>query len=421
MGVPQSKSPIERRNTMVRRSQRKSIYTVRAKLDRIYLDIRKFRGIEEDEEYELILEQLDRLRYELSRKVKELQPQVRNFYQITMRRIDEAEEALEDQLEDNREFHKGLKDRRGKLKQSPASRARRSRSRTLDDSEDDDDDDDNGNKEEERNDGKVERESEEEKEKRKAKIPSLTGFKRRFFKKKGDSDDEKAQNTTNGKDTDSDNEDTRKESFISQSSPELNKPVEMKLVKILTPSTSEIDIHASSGSPEQLRSPEEKRKSILKVGIPVMPENMVNEITKKSQRLSVHYKEEKEREAENALASKVNKIIKQLETTEYDIAGFVGKKNGKRYNRIKDKLKATLAELNQYRTNEETTKENIDRAKTYVGSCLAFLDEKAAENQEESDNDVFLAGNGSNAGSRQMSPVMSPTQDFFRYSKTTAI
>ncbi|VEN47275.1 unnamed protein product [Callosobruchus maculatus] len=417
MGVPQSKSPVERRNTMVRRSQRKSIYTVRAKLDRIYLDIKKFRGIEEDEEYEMILEQLDRLRYELSRKVKELQPQVRNFYQITMKRIDEAEEALEDQLEDNREFHKELKDRKGKVRQPPASRARRSRSRTLDDSEDDDDDYNDSREEErhhERNDEKTE--SKEEKEKRKAKIPSLTGFKRRFFKKKGDSDDEKAQSTTNGKETDSDTEDTRKESFISQSSPELNKTVEMKLVKILTPSTSEIDVHAS---PEQIRSPEEKRKSILKVGIPVMPENMVNEITKKSQRLSVHYKEEKEREAESALASKVSKIIKQLETTEYDIAGFVGKKNGKRYNRIKDKLKATLAELNQYQANEETTKDNIARAKTYVGSCLAFLDEKAAENQEESDNDVFLPG--SNAGSRQMSPVMSPAQDFFRYSKTTAI
>nr|CAH7769339.1 unnamed protein product [Callosobruchus chinensis] len=416
MGVPQSKSPMERKNTMVRRSQRKSIYTVRAKLDRIYLDIKKFRGIEQDEEYELILEQLDRLRYELSRKVKELQPQVRNFYQITMRRIDEAEEALEDQLEDNREFNKGLKDRKGKLKQLSASRARRSRSRTLDDSEDDYEDDDDS-REEERH---VETESKEEKEKRKAKLPSLTGFKRRFFKKKGDSDDEKAQSATNGKETDSDTEDARKQSFISQSSPELNKTVEMKLVKILTPSTSEIDVHASS-SPEQIRSPDEKRKSILKVGIPVMPENMVNEITKKSQRLSVHYKEEKEREAESALASKVNKIIKQLEAAELDIAGFVGKRNGKRYNRIKDKLKATLAELSQYQTNDESTKESIARAKTYVGSCLAFLDEKAAENQEESDNDVFLPGNGSYAGSRQMSPAMSPTQDFFRYSKTTAI
>lgn len=103
MGSVSSKSPLERRNTVARRSQRRTLYNLKPKIDRLNKEIKKFKGITEDINYVSIKNEIEYYKNDLARKGKDLQPQVRAVYEDIYKRINEAEAALQSKLEENRE------------------------------------------------------------------------------------------------------------------------------------------------------------------------------------------------------------------------------------------------------------------------------------------------------------------------------
>lgn len=103
MGVANSKSPLERRNTVARRSQRRTLHNLKSKVDNLHKDIKKFKGITEDTNYVKLKNEIEYFKNDLSRRKKDLQPQVRALYETVYKRLSEADEALINKLQENRE------------------------------------------------------------------------------------------------------------------------------------------------------------------------------------------------------------------------------------------------------------------------------------------------------------------------------
>jgi len=103
MGVTNSKSPLERRNTVARRSQRRTLHNLKSKVDNLHKDIKKFKGITEDTNYVKLKNEIEYFKNDLSRRKKDLQPQVRALYETVYKRLSEADEALINKLQENRE------------------------------------------------------------------------------------------------------------------------------------------------------------------------------------------------------------------------------------------------------------------------------------------------------------------------------
>lgn len=365
MGIESSKSPLERRNTVARRSQRRSISNSKAKVDKIFQEIKKFKGTEENDTYNSILSELDRVRNDLKRKARELQPQVRGIYETTLKRIDEAAEALPDKLIENQ-------DRARKKQEEQEEKARQ----------------------------KQEKEAESKKKKK---------------KKKEESDDEDEVKSI-------ENEENQEERLEAEETDNLaantdkRHTVELKFVQIIPPEES---LQEEDNMPKKLVSPEEKRKSILKVGgVAVMPGAMMNEISTKSKKVSVHYHQSKENIFEDP-AARLNEIIENLQALECQIADFVGRKHGTQFNRIRDKLNGYLAELTTFSTNDEFLLEQIKLCRNYVSSCMTFLEEKAIDDRKyDSRDDVFLPDVKNN--NFAVNPI-EVEEKLHRLTKTTAI
>lgn len=103
MGVTNSKSPLERRNTVARRSQRRTLHNLKSKVDNLHKDIKKFKGTTEDTNYVKLKNEIEYFKNDLSRRKKDLQPQVRALYETVYKRLSEADEALINKLQENRE------------------------------------------------------------------------------------------------------------------------------------------------------------------------------------------------------------------------------------------------------------------------------------------------------------------------------
>ncbi|KAJ8972020.1 hypothetical protein NQ314_000402 [Rhamnusium bicolor] len=352
MGGVSSKSPLERRNTVARRSQRRSIHSIKAKVDKVFPDIKKFKGVEEDVNYNSLHAEIEHIKNELLRKAKDLQPQLKNIYDDTLIRIEEAFKALEDKLKENQE--KALR---------------------------------------------KEKENQEKSEKKKDK------------KKKEENNIGSENNDVEVQEI---QDEPNKEVEDLVQTTDKRKTVELKFVQVIPDEkVTEADIHNENNN-RIIKSPEEKRKSILKVGIPVMTGAMMNEISAKSVSISRQYDNETYSESDSeTIIAKVNDIIEHLQAIEYQIADFVGKKHGTQYSRIRDQLNHYLIALNRFNTSDDYTVEQIKICKNYVGSCLNFLDEKAIE-EEKFHDDVFLPPN-SNLG-----PI-DARMKLDRLSKTTAI
>lgn len=161
---------------------------------------------------------------------------------------------------------------------------------------------------------------------------------------------------------------------------EIRHTVDLTVVQ-LTPQPERPDSQASN-----VRSPEDKRKSILKMGVPVMPGAMVEADVQKK---SVRHVEPPKPESDSQV---IEGIKKQIEELELEIANFIGKKNGTHYNRLKEKLYKNLEKLTDISVKDDVLVEQKDLCVQYVKSCLNFLDEKADSNDGR--DDVFLPSNG---------------------------
>lgn len=326
MGLSSS-TPLERRNTVARRSQRRTIHNIKSKVDRIAQEVKKFKGIEEDSNFQILMSEINHLKVELMRKSKDLQPQVRNIHQVTLNKIEECVQTLENKLLENQEKFR---------------------------------------KKEEVNEEKAR-------------------------KKEQKNKDKSHENSDMSYDVTVIEENDEAEELAA--STEKRKTLEVKFVQIIPPGENEPP--ENQGRSSRIVSPEEKRKSILKVGVPVMPGAMMNEISSKSKKISSHYNHiDSVVKTEEDILARVNEIVNNLQAIECQIADFVGRKNGTQYNRIRDHLNEYLIELNQVNTADNFINEQIKLCKNYIGSNMNFLDEKVINDERyDSNDDVFQADN----------------------------
>lgn len=161
-----------------------------------------------------------------------------------------------------------------------------------------------------------------------------------------------------------------------QSSSEIRQTVELRLVKV------EPEEERPTSQTSSLRSPEETRKSILKVGVPVMP-NAAKEMKRKVEQ---SHQLEEENTEENVLKA-IENIKTQVQDVELRISEFVGYRDGVHYNQIKEKLFDFLANLKEIPNQSEIVVEHKELCIQYVRSCLTFLDEKADVEVFSSDNE----------------------------------
>lgn len=161
-----------------------------------------------------------------------------------------------------------------------------------------------------------------------------------------------------------------------RASSEIRQAVELRLVKV------EHDNERPNSRASSLRSPEETRKSILKVGVPVMP-NAAQELKRKVAQNA----EIEEEEAEDSILKAIENVKKQVQDTELRISEFVGLKGGVHYTQIKEKLFENLSYLKEIPNQSEAIVEQKELCIQYIRSCFNFLDEKAE------DGEVFTSDN----------------------------
>ncbi|EFA09054.1 uncharacterized protein LOC103314132 [Tribolium castaneum] len=100
MGVTVSKSPLERRNTVLRRSQRRSIHGVKSKADKIVKEIKKFKASDESA-YLALRTKIEALERDLKHTSKQLQPQLKPLFEETLQRAQQCYQLLEDKFKEN--------------------------------------------------------------------------------------------------------------------------------------------------------------------------------------------------------------------------------------------------------------------------------------------------------------------------------
>lgn len=347
MGAATSKSPLERRNTVARRSQRRTLHNLKPKIDTVLKHIKKFKGITEDANYMALRNEIEYLKNDLTRRGKDLQPQVRNLYENIYKNVSEAEDALQTKLEENRAKH----------------------------------------------------EKKESKQKENGEASIVDHF------------EIKSDITSNIDDNETvvDVHTEQKEGEDLENSQDKRKTVELKFVKVIpeedTPkATKEV----------RIISPAETRKSILKVGVPVMPGAVMNEFAAQTSRINrqYHVTDSAAPRTVQDVLSRINTIVEELRDIETEINDFVGRKHGKQYNRMRDNLNRYLIELNTLNPADEFAVEQIKICRNYVGSCLTFLDERSTDDMRNEsfngEDDVFENNN---------LPPMSEIEKNFRMQK----
>ncbi|XP_050299629.1 uncharacterized protein LOC126738368 [Anthonomus grandis grandis] len=326
MGTVGSKSPLERRNTVARRSQRRTLHNLKPKVETLHKNIKKFKGTSEDVNYVALQNEIEYFKNDLVRRAKDLQPQVRNLYENVYKRTCEAEEALKNKLAENKE--------------------------------------------------------KQEKKDSKQKDDGATSIV---------SNSEVLSDVNNEIDTVVDvhtegNQEAQEEEPPAENN-HFKKVVELNIIKF----ASEEDV---SKSPKEVRviSPMEKRKSILKVGVPVMPNVIMNELAAQTNRIA-HQQIAPQQKTLQDVLDRINVIVECLRQIELEINEFIGKKGGKQYNKIKDGLNKYLAEVTGLSPVDDYVIDQINVCKNYISSCLSFLEERATGDVRPesftSDDEVF--------------------------------
>lgn len=333
MGAATSKSPLERRNTVARRSQRRTLHNLKPKIDSVLKEIKKFKGVTEDTNYIALKNEIEYLKNDLTRRGKDLQPQVRNLYENIYKKICEAEEAIQNKLEENR-----AKQEKKENKQKDNGEAAHSVVDHYDIRSD---------------------------------VTSNVDENETVVEIHAEQEEAKLEN-----------------------SDDKRKTVELKFVKVIPEEDS-----PKATKEVQFASPAEKRKSILKHGIPVMPGAVMNEFAAHSSRLTrqYHVDDAPPPTSVQDVLSRINTIVESLRQIELEINEFVGKKHGKQFNKIRDDLNKYLIELNNINPSDEYAADQVKICRNYVSSCLTFLDERATDNIRPesftSDDEVFNNNN----------------------------
>jgi hypothetical protein len=300
MGVVGSKSPLERRNTVLRRSQRKSVHGVKSKAEKIAKDIKKFKGTEENVAYVELKAKIENAERDLRVHTKNLQPQIRHVHNETLKKLQECHTLLEDKLRENQE--KAVAEPKKEMQAEPKQDHR----------EEEDDDD---------------------------------VFVQEIL-------DEPPPEST-----------------------EKRKTVELKLVQV---------------EPIEASPQINKRFSAMKIGVPVMPGSIMESMRRKT------LMEEE----------KVGEIRAKIEQMEVEISQFVDRKNGKHYNQIKGQLEKYADELKSSAPADDVVSEQVKMCNNYIASCLSFLDEKAVDDDVESDDEEpdVVKSNDATAPTTNLSP-----------------
>ncbi|XP_066139832.1 myosin-11-like [Euwallacea fornicatus] len=329
MGLTSSKSPLERRNTIARRSQRRTLHNLKSKVENFHKEIKKFKGVTEDTNYVNLKREIESFKNDLSRRGKDLQPQIRNLYETVYKKVREVEEALQDKLQENRE----------KLGKKEAK---------------------------ERENGVV--------------SPSTVDD---FSEVQGSALEDGQSFESN---------ETVVEVHAEDETETKRKTVEINLLKIINEDEAK--------SPKEVRivSPAEKRKSILKVGVPVMPGAVMNEFNLHTNKITLQPTNSSTPTSPIAprtvqeVTNRIADMIESIRQIEHEISEFVGKKDGRQYRQIKDTLIKYLGELNTLSPVDDYALDQLIVCRTYISSCISFLDEKAVSDRPESftsDDEVF--------------------------------
>lgn len=172
---------------------------------------------------------------------------------------------------------------------------------------------------------------------------------------------------------------------ISRASSSIRKTVEIKMMQV-TPverPNSEVSV----------RSPEDKRKSILKMGVPVMPlavmENQRRISNAASSNVSPAKAVQLQAPSKETEASLIENVKKEVGDIEFEISQFKGSKMDDNYVRLRDQLFKNLEMLCTISVKDDLLVQKKEQCIQYVRSCLNFLEEKAAEGINAED-DVFL-------------------------------
>ncbi|KAF7270991.1 hypothetical protein GWI33_016088 [Rhynchophorus ferrugineus] len=308
MGSLQSKSPLERRNTIARRSQRRTLGNLKPKIAKINKDIKKFKGINEaDSQYSEIKREIEILKNELARRGRDLQPQIRGLYETVYKSVNEAELALQAKMEENKE----KRDR--KLQSDEPESSVVSEGHDFD-------------------------------------VTSDISQADTIVQIHGD-------NQQNG----------------GQGLQERRKSVQLKVVKV----ASDDDPPLASPTNSQV-SAFDKRKSILKVGVAVMPGAVLNELAKQPNRLTKFYDLEDKPKKVN-ISERINEITEDVGQIENEIANFIGAKDGVQYTKFSNVLDKYLNELQSMSPDDEYIGDQLSKTINYIYSCVRFLEERASQ------------------------------------------
>lgn len=338
MGLVNSKSGLERRSAALRRSQRKTITESQSKIQKIRNDIKKLKSVEEDKKYCDIKNRIELLRRELNKSGSSLAADLKLRYKDVTNTLKQLDESLVAKLKSNRE------EIEEKRKLAEEKKKADEEKKKIEDEK---------KKTEEETTPTVDEPSETVAE------PSGAVFVEDLQAKKEDDAVERRKST-----------------------------VSVKFVQF----AEEPTVRRSVAVDEQQELPQSPR--VLKMGgVAVMPGSM-QEITNRSNRISEQYKTE---QAKKLNDSQIEKIIfdyiERLKLIEEEISEFIGQKNGKHYNRFKDELNKLLASLTQLEPHDEHIKENLKLCKSFVGSCLSFLEEKALPEDSSESDEVFVNNN----------------------------
>lgn len=126
-----------------------------------------------------------------------------------------------------------------------------------------------------------------------------------------------------------------------------------------------------------------------------MPGAIMNEMS--AQSLRANKQSYASPKSADAIFARIKDMVANLRDVELEISAFVGSKNGKQYNKIRETLNVYLVELNGMTHADQDVIDQIKICRNYIVSCLNFLDEKAtnAARPESftSDDEVFENNN----------------------------
>ncbi|KAL3273704.1 hypothetical protein HHI36_015134 [Cryptolaemus montrouzieri] len=324
MGSSMSSSSSDRRNNALRRSQRKSLTGACSGIDKILKVIKKFKGTEDSEEYKNLKIRIIQIEKNLQQKVGEIQPQFQAIHNITEQKIKTAYELLDQKAKENSD-HANSKDvvMNGGTTKSPLP-------------------------------SPIENLTENEPPQP---SPNPNHIEEPLPVNKNDSVSP-VQSPTN---------ENKRNSLL------------LRLSKLTSPKreskSPEVQVTA-----EVHKSPEATRKSIMKYGVPVLPSPTTN-----GRPRLVSFNTPDEVDTALVRHEKRLKLIKQdVANLEIRISEFIGKRDGKHYNNLKDALTKLVEELEEI--DEEELLDQVVMCHNYIKSCFNFLDSKVTD---DIDDDIF--------------------------------